>query len=297
MDFRNIVIEEGVKVSYSAGNIVVTNDRGEKKRAHLEDVSLIMLGCPHAYISAFLLSECAKLNIPIIYCDDKYLPTGISTPLYAVHNSAKITKGQIEWGVAIKKQLWQYIVKYKITMQALVAQHFGHAETAQKLKAYASSVKSADSTNREAVASRLYFKDLFEEGFTRQQENGINACLDFGYSILLSKICREIVGHGYSTIFGIFHESSKNQWNLACDFIEPFRPLIDYIILSEDAPDLNTAMKTKLLSMQGKPIRYKNADRKLSTVLEMTVQDFLQVLEREKQISELEKYELPCKKE
>lgn len=294
MGFRALVIEDAVKMGYRGGSVCVKYSDGNKKMDFLDNSSTILISSPRTYISSYLLSECAKRNIPVIFCNEKYLPVGHSIPLFPVHNCAEIVKGQIKWGTTIKKQLWQHIVVDKISKQSAVSAALGAESCAAKLKGFANEVKTADNSNREAVASRFYFKEVFEEGFTRRLENDINPCLNFGYAVMLSKIAREILSHGYSTIFGIFHDSKTNQWNLASDFIEPFRPLIDYMVLTSENKKLDKAMKVKLLGSFEKPIRYRNANRKLSTVVEMMVADYLDVLEREQEISELDTYELPC---
>lgn len=63
--------------------------------------------------------------------------------------------------------------------------------------------------------------------FTRTEDNIINAALNYGYTIILSAFTREIVANGYLTQLGIFHDNMFNQFNLASDFMEPFRVLVD----------------------------------------------------------------------
>ena len=43
----------------------------------------------------------------------------------------------------------------------------------------------------------------------------------------MSAFTREIVANGYLTQLGIFHDNMFNQFNLASDFMEPFRVLVD----------------------------------------------------------------------
>lgn len=297
MGFRALVIEEAVKVTYSGGTIIITKSDGSRVRDFIDNLSMVMICSARTYASSYFLSECAKRNVPVVFCDETYKPIGHLIPLYPVHNCTKIVKNQINWGPTIKKQLWQVIVKQKIKLQADVTLKLGYPEDAISLFSMAKNVKSADSTNREAAASKQYFSAIFKDQFTRREDNETNACLDYGYALILSTITREILSHGYSTIFGIFHDSTVNQWNLACDFMEPFRPLIDLHVMTQDLPTLNHDMKLHLLSLLEKPVRYKDADRKLSTVIEMCVNDYLLVLEKEKPIEEIEIYELPCLEE
>ena len=41
---------------------------------------------------------------------------------------------------------------------------------------------------------------------------------------------RHLVAFGFNTALGIWHDSEKNAINLACDLVEPFRPVIDYFV-------------------------------------------------------------------
>ena len=54
--------------------------------------------------------------------------------------------------------------------------------------------------------------------------------LDYGYQVMLSVFAREIALEGYLVQLGIFHDNIYNNFNLASDLIEPFRPLVDYVV-------------------------------------------------------------------
>ena len=69
-----------------------------------------------------------------------------------------------------------------------------------------------------------------------QRDNPVNAALNYGYSIILSIFNREIVSLGYITQIGLFHDNMFNQFNLASDLMEPFRPLVDSLVI-ELKPD------------------------------------------------------------
>ena len=130
------------------------------------------------------------------------------------------------------KRIWQQIVQAKINNQAKCLELNGN-EQAQKLKAIAASVQSGDSSNREGYAARLYFKALFGEDFTRSAENETNAALNYGYAILRSYIAKTIVCEGLEPSIGIHHKNQLNQFNLADDIIEPFRPVVDCFVFGQ----------------------------------------------------------------
>ena len=101
---------------------------------------------------------------------------------------------------------------------------------------YMQEVEFGDVTNREGHAAKVYFNALFGKSFTRTEDNPVNAALNYGYSIILSIFNREIVSLGYITQIGLFHDNMFNQFNLASDLMEPFRPLVDSLVI-ELKPD------------------------------------------------------------
>ena len=114
-----------------------------------------------------------------------------------------------------------------------------------------------DSTNREGHAAKVYFGALFGKGFTREIYDDINAKLNYGYSIILSYINREIVACGYLTMIGINHHNEYNPYNLACDLIEPFRVLVDEITYNNINEPFDAEMKIKLVRILEKEVKYE----------------------------------------
>ena len=130
-----------------------------------------------------------------------------------------------------KKRLWQSVVEGKISNQVACLKacgvdkiYYGRLEVLQK------QILSGDSTNVEGQAAALYFRYLFGDGFTRSAEDEINAHLNYGYAILRGFIARLLADYGYEPCLGIHHKSELNQFNLADDLMEPFRPLVDLFV-------------------------------------------------------------------
>ena len=106
----------------------------------------------------------------------------------------------------------------------------GAVKEAELLKKYYEEVGLNDVTNREGHAAKVYFNAVFGKFFSRRDENVVNAALNYGYAILLSCFNREIVRQGYLTQIGIWHRNEFNYFNLSCDFMEPFRVLVDRLV-------------------------------------------------------------------
>lgn len=291
MGFRAICIESRCKCSYSGGYLVVTKSEGTT-RVHLSEVASVTFCTTQAYVSAYLMSELAKRKIPVVFSDEKYLPIAECLPMHGAHNNSARIADQIAWGLPTKKRLWQKVVKDKICLQARVLEREGKFEVADTLKYYASRVRSGDPDNREAVAAAAYFNALFGAPFNRDLDCPLNASLDYGYSIVLSRVAREIASRGYLTQIGIHHRGSLNPWNLACDFMEPFRPYIDVVIVRTDKDRFDTETRRQLIGIMSDTVMYGDGNYKLSTVINYYVRDCLEVLERRMEANEIKCYEL-----
>ena len=127
-------------------------------------------------------------------------------------------------------------------------------EEANMLFEYMEEVEFGDITNREGHAAKVYFNTLFGKKFTRTDENPINAALNYGYGIILSIFNREIVSSGYLTQIGLFHDNMFNQFNLSSDLMEPFRPLVDQLVVELKPEKFETEEKRKMLELLNKEV-------------------------------------------
>ncbi|WP_407396497.1 type II CRISPR-associated endonuclease Cas1 [Anaerovibrio sp.] len=228
MSWRIVVISNRAKLDLQLGYLVV---RGETvQKIHLSEISLLMIESTAVSLTAALLAELTKLKIKVIFCDEKRNPSSELIPYYGAHDSSNKVRTQISWKDEVKGNVWREMVRNKILNQAKVLELTGHSE-ADMLKGYAAELRSNDESNREGHAAKVYFNALFGMGFSRADDNIINAALNYGYSILLSACNREITANGYITQLGIHHSNIFNAFNLGSDMMEAFRPFVDNKVL------------------------------------------------------------------
>ena len=134
-------------------------------------------------------------------------------------------------------------------------ERIGKDEEAMLLQNYIKEIQYGDSTNREGHAAKVYFNALFGKEFTRTADCNINAALNYGYSILLSSFTREIVANGYITQLGLFHDNMFNQFNLASDLMEPFRPIVDELVYDMELGTFEKEEKMKLVNILNQTVR------------------------------------------
>ena len=105
--------------------------------------------------------------------------------------------------------------------------------------------------------------------------------LDYGYSIVLSAVAREIVCCGYSTQLGIFHDNMFNKLNLACDLVEPFRPLVDHAVRQMAPEKLEHDEKMKLVQILNRQILIDGSRQYLLNAIRIFVKSAMDAMREE----------------
>ena len=198
----------------------------ETIKIHISEIAAVVIESTAVSITAALLSELIKKKVKVVFCDERRNPSAELIPYYGSHDTSEKVRRQMAWQDSIKELIWTEIVAEKIRKQAQHLELYGREE-ANELYQYIADILPGDATNREGHAAKVYFNALFGMDFTRTAENSLNAALNYGYSILLSMVNREIVSNGYITQIGLFHDNMFNPFNLGSDLMEPFRPVID----------------------------------------------------------------------
>lgn len=289
--FRSVVIESPCKLSYKGGYMVVRKE-DDTAKVHLSEFHTLVLHTNQAYISAYLMSELAKSKISLVVSDERHDPVGQYLPLYGAHNTSARIEEQLEWGPVAKKQVWQRIVRDKILHQSRVLGARAREEDAVMLEKIAAEVRSGDSTHREAHAAHLYFRSLFGPDFSRDENGPINAALNYGYALLLSSVNREIVSRGYLTQEGICHHNDFNQFNLSCDFMEPFRPIVDRVVFDNVGDEFTKDDKLLLVDMLNQTIPYRGGSYRVASVISLYVKDCLDALAKRLSVDAIEPFDV-----
>lgn len=255
----------------------------EKVTIPVEDIGVIILEHQQTSITLPLLNELTDNNVQVVICNNKGMPNAMLHGMNSNNLQGEILRTQIACGEVLKKQLWKQIVESKIRNQARLLDKIG--ENGDVLKVYYSNVKSGDTDNREGIAARVYFQYLFGDNFVRNRdEAGINALLNYGYSILRAATCRAIVSSGLLPAIGIFHHNRSNAFPLADDLMEPYRPFVDevvYDLAMQGRTDLTKETKGELISILYVDTLFKKTKRPLSVGLSMTSASMVKCLSKE----------------
>ena len=109
----------------------------------------------------------------------------------------------------ILKRMWQDIVKQKIENQAITLKLIQDKSGYNSLMKLKDSVLSGDSTNIEARAASLYFKEIFGDGFTRRDNHFYNSALNCYEFTVAHKIIGETLSITKSNMFGMLGQKRK----------------------------------------------------------------------------------------
>lgn len=250
MGFRTVSINIRCKLEMKLNYLVCRGE--ETQRVFLDEISTLIIHSTAVVVTTALLSELVKRNIKVIFCNEKHNPVAELMPYYGSYNNALKLKQQLGWSQQIKQMVWTEIVAKKIINQAKHLKDLEKIEQSEKMMDYASQLELNDVTNREGHAAKLYFTTLFSKDWNRDCGDFYSKALNYGYTVLLSTFNREISKTGYLTQLGIWHENQFNDFNLSCDLIEPFRPIVDRIVYELEKDDEN--FKSKILKMSEKQV-------------------------------------------
>lgn len=264
MNFRSVYISRHAKVTTLSQNLIVqTND--ETKTIPLDDIYLLILATPQVTISGMAVALLAQKGAKILFAGPSGQISAETMNEYSNGRSGSSIVTQVRWDAGRIAVLWTKIIGAKIQMQAQVATAIG--EDASGLRNELEVMEINDTTNREAVVAKQYFRLLFGPEFTRESLDAVNAALNYGYTILLSHINLEVVANGALTEIGIHHHREDNKFNLGSDLMEPFRPVMDYWIyqhkLKELTPDIKIGLVDNMntvIQFNGKKTLLRNAN-------------------------------------
>lgn len=221
-------------LSVSNNQLVMIDENNNKKnKISLNDISAVVIENCHCKISAILQLRLAENNIPIIICNEKHQPEIHSLGLFNHFQITLRINEQIEWSKKKKRKLWIKIVENKIENQKELLKYLEKSDISiARLESYKENLQKDDvsAEHQEAIASRIYFQELYSNAFKRFDEDGINSALNYGYMILRAIISSKIVAKGFHPSLGLHHKSQFNAYNFSDDIIEIFRPMVDYLV-------------------------------------------------------------------
>lgn len=281
MEFRSVFIANPARLLVRRDQLVIQQE--QEVTIPMEDITSLLIESQAVTITAAALQKLVDNGVTVYFCDEKHLPAALALPMNRYCRQLKLLKGQVSMKQPTRKRLWQSVVVAKIANQAKCLVYL-EKDGAEDLRTMSSAVRSGDPDNLEATAAAKYFPSLFGPGFTRGEENPINDALNYGYAIVRGAVARNLVTHGLEPCLGIFHHNELNQFNLADDLMEPYRPLVDLFVASHEETwqgDLRPAHKQQLFNLTNYMMLQGEKRFRLISAIGRMVESFSRVLQQE----------------
>ena len=237
MAYRNLMIASNAQLKIKNEQLLIKTDTTHS--VPIEDINSVLVENHQSTITIATLAKLAQDGVTIFVCDEKHTPCAIMMPFAQNARQYGVVKLQESLSLPLQKQLWQQIVKYKINNQAICLEFNKQDNAAQQLRSLAKKVTSGD-------------------------------------AIIRGHIARLIASYGFLPMKGIHHKSELNAYNLADDFIEPFRPVVDLFVAQEVQPIeiLTPQLKQKLYNLLNMDIKIAQQNHSVAYAAEKMIQSF-----------------------
>lgn len=282
-------------LALSRGFMTVTADGAEVGRVPLDDIGVLLCHAHGITYSNNLLLELSRRGAAVVLCGPDHMPAAWVWPLDGHHVQAMRMRHQLEAGESLKKRLWQLLVRSKIRQQGAVLARAGKPHGA--FDQLTRQVRSGDPENIEAQAARRYWPLLMGEDFRRdRQASDTNAMLNYGYTILRSGVARAVMATGLHPSIGLHHANRGNPMCLVDDLMEPFRPMVDYLVMERSRSGETTvtpAVKAALAEILSLDVATPRGTTPVLTCLERLTLSLAMAFEKRKAELDLPQSLLP----
>lgn len=281
MGWRIVYIEESDNVSSYLDNVKIKRASDDILIPY-RDIHTLIIDNYKTYLTTNFIIKCAEYKINLIICGLEHLPIAFVNPISGNSQSPLILKKQLEWKINKKSELHKLIIKGKIEnqIQVLILNNKDN-NIINKIKQFKDQTLNGDTTNREGLAAKMYFRELFGEGFIRFNEDIINAALNYGYTILRTQISKVLISKGLNTNLGLFHRGINNQFNLSDDVIEVFRPIVDNYVYNNmmNKEAFTREDRISIIKLTTKNMKYSNQKHTFLNVINLYISNIIEYMD------------------
>ena len=232
---------EGEKISFKNDNLLIADAEGKIKHQSTCYRLFILFICGDYCLTTGLLDRSKKFGFSIVFMTPNLRVTAM-LPSKAEGN-VLLRKKQYEYASA---EIAARVISNKIHNQCAVLKKKRkkseeEKEVIKKLEQFEKDVVMPGLSGQEimgieGISAKLYFKSLFSDYCWkgRQPRTKIdmtNTLMDIGYTILFNIVNALLEMYGFDVYVGILHTQFFHRKSLVCDLEEPFRPIVDAVIL------------------------------------------------------------------
>jgi CRISP-associated protein Cas1 len=264
------IASDGRHLAVLRGFMTVSAEGKEVGRVPLDDIGVLLCHAHGLTYSNNLLVELSQRGTSVVLCGANHMPSAWVWPIDGHHVQALRMRHQLEAEEALRRRLWQVLVRAKIRQQGAILERMGKPDGAFDM--LARKVRSGDPENIEAQAARRYWPLAMGDEFRRDREaGGANAMLNYGYTVLRAGVARAVVSAGLHPSIGLHHTNRGNPMCLVDDLMEPFRPLVDFTVarlVAEGENIVTVNVKSNLANVLSLDMTTERGTTPVSTCLE-----------------------------
>ncbi|WP_022935209.1 type II CRISPR-associated endonuclease Cas1 [Mesomycoplasma moatsii] len=228
MGWKILEIEKPCLLKTFYNNLVIINEK--RLTISMNDIDVLLINENKINVSINCINELVSNGVCIILCNEKKLPNSYILGYKVQKQSYVNFLKQLKWDESYKEKCWNWIMNIKIQNQLNLLETFFTDVTEWKKELKNRSKNQKFDSQYEAWVASFFFKSLYGSSFKRKNENTVNACLDYGYTILTNMVARSIVKKGLHCNISFFHGSIYSNFPLAYDIVEIFRISIDLFV-------------------------------------------------------------------
>ncbi|MCB5186681.1 type II CRISPR-associated endonuclease Cas1 [Methylobacillus caricis] len=281
-DHRILLIENPASLSVDLGRLRIRRDGFDDSFVPPKDIAVLCLHHHTIQISVQALRVLAEAGASVMVTDEVHHPCAWLLPQVGNGDLVRRLRQQIVLDTsAARDRLWQAIVQARLNTQAANLRVLNR-KGALRLERLAKEVQPADKTKCEGQGAKHYWAYLFDGDFKREKqgaEDALNARLNFGYAVLRSMVARSLVMAGLNPALGLGHSNMENPFNLADDFIEPYRFVVERHVALGQFGEFDGKARKEILSFIEKEIKLNGAGYRLPAAINESIASFVRVLD------------------
>lgn len=283
---RVLLIENPAQLSVDLGRLRIRRDGLPDAHVSPSDIAVLCLHHHTIQLSVHALRVLAEAGASVLVTDATHHPCATLLPTQNNGDLVRRLRRQIWLDTAPDKPLlWQRIVQARLRTQAANLRVLGR-KGALRLERLAGQVLQGDRSKCESQGARHYWAHLFPKGFRREKRGAtdpINARLNFGYAVLRAAIARALVQAGLNPALGLGHNNLENPFNLADDFIEPYRFVVErHVAQMDEWGEFDSRARKSALGFLETEILMGKAGYRLPAAIAESVASFVRFLDAPK---------------
>lgn len=288
-EHRILLIENPASISVDLGRLRIRRDGFDDSFVLPKDIAVLCLHHHTIQVSVQALRALAEAGASVLVTDEIHHPCAWFLPQVGNGDLVRRLRQQMLLDSTDNKaRLWQALVQARLKTQAVNLRVLNR-NGAVRLERLAQEVQPADKTKCEGQGAKHYWRYLFEAEFSREKqgaEDTINAHLNFGYAVLRAMVARSLVMAGLNPALGLGHCNMENPFNLADDFIEPYRFVVERYVARNHTADFNSQARKEMLGFVTQEIKLNGAGYRLAAAINESVASYVRLLDgRAKQLS------------